>query len=62
MGQPLQSCLHLLNLSVSQKIEHKQEQQKLNHDKIAVERTFAEGEKVYQEFILALVINGCQDK
>jgi len=37
----------LLNPSVSQKLEHKQEQQKLNHDKKAVGRTFAEGEKVY---------------
>jgi len=44
------------------KIEHKQEQQKLNHDKKAVERTFAEGRKSMQEIILALVISGCQEK
>jgi len=47
MDRTLRSHVHLLNLSVSQKIEHKQEQQKLNHDQKAVERTFAEGEKVY---------------
>jgi len=39
--------LHLLTPSLPQRIEQKQEQQKLNHDKRAVERSFTEGEKVY---------------
>ena len=47
MGRTLRSRLHLLTPSLPQKIEYRQEKQKLHHDKKAVERTFAEGEKVY---------------
>ena len=43
-GRPLQSRLHLLK---PQNVENKQEQQKLTHDKHAVERIFVEGEKVF---------------
>jgi len=52
MGRILWSCLHLLNSSVSQKNKHKQEQQKLNHDKKAVERMLR-GRKSMQEIIQA---------
>jgi len=41
--------LHLLTPSLPQRIEQKQDQQKLNHDKRAIdpEQSFTEGEKVY---------------
>ena len=47
MGRTLRSRLHLLKPNLSQNIERKQEQQKLNYDKKAVERAFVGGEKVY---------------
>ena len=46
-GRPLRSRLHLLKPNLSQNVENKQEQQKLSHDKCAVERIFVEGEKVF---------------
>ena len=46
-GRPLRSRLHLLRPNLSQNVENKQQQQKLNHDKRAVERIFVEGEKVF---------------
>ena len=46
-GRPLRSSLHLLKPNLSQNVENKQEQQKLFHDKHAVERIFVEGEKVF---------------
>ena len=46
-GRPLRSHLHLLKPNLSQNVENKQEQQKLTHDKHAVERIFVEGEKVF---------------
>ena len=45
-SRPLESRLHLLRPNLSQNVENKQ-QQKLNHDKHAVERIFVEGEKVF---------------
>ena len=47
LGRPLRSRLHLLKPNLSQNVENKQEQQKLSHDKSAVERIFVEGEKVF---------------
>ena len=47
MGRSLRSRLHLLTPNLPQKIEQKQEQQKLSYDKKAIERTFIEEEKVY---------------
>ena len=47
MGRTLRSRLHLLAPNLSQSAENKQEQQKLGHDKRAVERTFVDGEKVF---------------
>ena len=46
-GRPLQFRLYLLRPNLSQNVENKQQQQKLNHDKCAVERIFVEGEKVF---------------
>ena len=54
MGRTLRSCLYKYNLSRS--VENKQEQQKLSHDKRAVERTFVDWDA---ETILVLVRNGC---
>ena len=47
MGRTLRSRLHLLKPNLSQNVENKQEQQKLSHDKRAVERTFVDGERVF---------------
>ena len=47
MGRTLRSRLHLLAPNLSQSVENKQEQQKLSHDKRAVERTFVDGEKAF---------------
>ena len=47
LGRALRSRLHLLKPNLSQNVENKQEQQKLAHDKRAVERTFVDGEKVF---------------
>ena len=46
-SRPLRSRLHLLKPNLSRKVENKLEQQKLSHDKRAVERIFVEGEKVF---------------
>ena len=47
MGRTLRSRLHLLKPNLSRTVENKQEQQKLNHDKRAIHRTFQKGEKVF---------------
>ena len=45
MGRSLRSRLHLLKPNLSQTVKNKQEQQKLNHDKRAID--FQKGEKVF---------------
>ena len=45
MGRTLRSRLHLLKPNLSQTVQNKLEQQKLSHNKRAVDRSFVEGEK-----------------
>ena len=47
MGRTLRSHLHILKPNLSQTVKNKLEQQKLSHDKRAVDRSFVEGEKVF---------------
>ena len=47
LGRRIRSRLDLLAPSVREKVEHRQLQQKIVHDKLKVRKAFEKGEKVY---------------